>query len=262
MTHYQNLRVEARDVVLWIRIDRPASRNALSRPTLAEIARACNGIAAEPSLKAVVITGEGPEAFAAGGDLKELASVRTADQVGALFDEASTALDAVRRCPVPVLAGLNGLALGGGAELAVACDFRVAARHATIGCVQARLHISSGFGGGSDLVRLLGPGRALRHALTGEALSAAAARDLGLVDEVAGDDETLEQCVGRFLAPILRQSPRVIRAWKAMAIADRLGLPLAARRHAERDGFCRTWVHDDHWVQVEKFMQKSREKAQ
>ena len=258
---YECLIVETRDSVQWLRINRPQSRNALSRATLSELGKACAEAALDPKLKAVVITGEGCDAFAAGGDLKELASVRTIEQASALFDMASGALDSVRNCPLPVVASLNGLALGGGAELALACDFRVAARHAAIGYIQARLGISSGFGGGADLMRTLGPARALRHALTGETLDAAAARVLGLVDEVAQEEETLEQCTARFLAPLLRQTPLVIRAWKAMAIAERRGLPAAERRADERGWFVRTWTHDDHWAAVDALMQKSRERT-
>jgi enoyl-CoA hydratase len=258
---YDNLVVELRDCVLWLRISRPKSRNALSRATLAELGSACAHASALPALKAVAITGEGQDAFAAGGDLKELASVRTPEQAAELFSMASGALDEVRRCPVPVVAALNGLALGGGAELALACDFRVAARHAAIGYIHARLNISSGFGGGADLMRLLGHTRALRHALTADTLSATQASALGLVDEIAREDETLEHCTERFLAPFLRQTPLVIRAYKSMAIAQRFGVAESERRAAEREWFCRTWTHEDHWSAVDKLLQKSRERA-
>lgn len=260
MTAYRNLLVEIRDEVLWVRINRPNSRNALSRETLAEIGRAF-AAHAEASIKAAVITGAGSDAFAAGGDLKELAAVRTAEQVGEFFDESSRAVDEVRRFPWPTVAALNGMAIGGGAELAVACDFRVAVPTASLGFIQARLNISCGFGGGQDLVRLLGPAAAMAEGLRAETLTAAQAHEHGLIDEVATDGESLEQCVDRFLRPMLRQKPQVIRAYKAFAQAAREGLAPQQRRALEREWFVRTWTHDDHWTAVDAITRKWQEKS-
>lgn len=248
---HENLSVERRDAVLWVCIDRQKSRNALSRRTLAELGQAFEAHADDPGLKAAVIRGAGDQAFAAGGDLKELVGVRTAEGAGEVFDLACAALDHVRRFPVPVVAALNGVALGGGAELAVACDFRVAAAHARIGFIQGRLNISTGFGGGTDLMRLLGPARGLATVLNAEDLDAHQAHALGLVDEIAQPGETLEQCIDRFLRPVLRQAPQAIRAFKALALASRLGLPEPERRRIERDWFVDTWVRPEHWQAVE-----------
>ncbi|TAK55870.1 MAG: enoyl-CoA hydratase/isomerase family protein [Gammaproteobacteria bacterium] len=245
--------VERHDSVVWLRINRPASRNALCRKTLAALGSAFAAAATDPALKAAVLSGEGDEAFAAGGDLKELSSVRSPGQAAELFDIASTALDELRHFPVPVIAALNGLALGGGAELALACDFRVAAAHAKIGYIQAQLNISPGFGGGADVMRLLGPSRAMLHCLTGVPLDARQAHAAGLVDQVAAEGESLACSVARFLEPILAQTAQVIRAYKAIAIAERLGLPLAERRKLERDSFAATWTHPDHWAAVNAF---------
>lgn len=260
MSGYRNLLVETRDEVLWVRINRPQSRNALSRETLREIGGVFSAHANAP-LKAAVLVGEGADAFAAGGDLKELASVRAEADVAGFFDESSQAIDEVRRFPMLTLAALNGMALGGGAELAVACDFRVASPTATIGYIQARLNISAGFGGGSDLLRLLGTARGMAEALRARPLSAQEALAAGLVDAVAGEQETLEQCVRGFLQPMLRQTPQVIRAWKAFANASRAGLPEAQRRQLERDWFVRTWMHDDHWTAVDAITRKWQEKT-
>lgn len=256
---YDNLIVDIHDDVLWLRINRPKSRNALSKATLGELSRACSVNADSPSLRAAVITGEGNEAFAAGGDLKELGALRDADDASAFFDFASGALDEVRMFPVPVVAALNGWALGGGAELAMACDFRVAAAHASIGYIQARLNISCGFGGGVDLTRLLGRSGALLGGLTADTYDARQALARGWVDEVTADGESLLDCVMRFLKPMLKQRPQVIRAYKAMAVADRLGLGLPQRRTIERDWFTRTWTHQDHWSAVDNLARKKRE---
>lgn len=250
------VKAELRDAVLEVRIERPEKRNALSRRVLSEIGEAFARHAGDASIKLALLTAAGDKAFAAGGDLQDFAGVREAGDAAELFELANRALHAVRRFPAPVVAVLNGMAVGGGAELAVACDFRVAARSASIGFVQARLAITTGFGGGSDLMALLGARRALRLLLEAEALGAAQALAVGLVDEVAAEGETLDACVARFVAPILRASPRVTRAYKAQALAARLGLSRAEREVQEREGFVATWIDPAHWEAVERVFPK------
>lgn len=247
---FELLQADCTNGVLTVRIDRPAARNALSFAVLSELARAFDATQLPADLKAAVLTGVGADAFASGGDLKELDRVRSEEQVMEVFGRATAELDCIRDCPVPVIAALNGVALGGGAELALACDFRIAAPHATIGYIQPTLNITAGFGGGADLMRVLGPSRGLLHALRAKALHAHAAQRAGLVDEVAEDGEPLSGCVERFLEPILRLTPNVIRAFKAMAIAERRGAPMAQRRALEKRWFQATWLHDDHWDAV------------
>ncbi|MEO8006849.1 MAG: enoyl-CoA hydratase/isomerase family protein [Betaproteobacteria bacterium] len=256
-----NICVEVAGGIAWLQINRPQARNALSRSTLLDLGKQCAAVSADTSVKAVVVTGEGAEAFAAGGDLKELSQLRAASDVEAFFDDAAGALDHIRRCPVPTVAALNGWALGGGAELALACDFRVAAAHAKIGYIQARLNISCGFGGGADLMGRLGYSRAMLHGLTAQPLAATQALVQGLVDVVAAADEPLQDCVLQFLQPVLKQTPLVIRAYKAMAIAEREGLPMAERRRIEREWFTRTWTHQDHWDAVDAMFRERKEKA-
>ncbi|MCH8238351.1 MAG: enoyl-CoA hydratase/isomerase family protein, partial [Proteobacteria bacterium] len=135
------LKTDSQDGVITVTIDRPGKRNALSREVLAELAEIFTAAARDDGLKAAVVTGAGDKCFAAGGDLKDLASVRTLNDARAMADDAKQAFEAIRRFPVPVVAALNGDALGGGAELAVACDFRVFAHHARIGFVHGRLNI-------------------------------------------------------------------------------------------------------------------------
>lgn len=261
MTYYENLIVEIRDQVLWVRINRPNVRNALNVATLGELDRVCTKHAAEPALKAVVLIGQGSESFAAGGDLKEFSAVRSTAQTEQLFDLASSALDKIRKFPTPVVAAVNGWALGGGAELALACDFRVAAAHASIGYIHGRLNITCGFGGGADLMQLLGGSRAMIYGLTAKPLRAPEAQRAGLFDMVAEEGEALESCVARFLEPLLRQQPQVIRAYKAMASAARLGLSEGERRAIEREWFVRTWTHADHWAAVDAAMAKQNTKS-
>lgn len=244
--------------VLRVTIDRADKRNALSRTLLAELRDVFERRAADTGLRLAVLTAAGDRNFAAGGDLRDLASVRTEDEAVTMATDGRAALDAVRGFPVPVVAALNGAALGGGAELALACDLRIAAAHAGIGFVQGQLNISTAWGGGIDLMRLLGPARALGVLAHGDVIPAPQAQVLGLVEAVADAGEPFDAFVARFIAPLALQAPQVMRAFKAQAIAERQGRPRAEREQTEARLFSLTWVHDDHWTAVGRLFAKDR----
>ena len=162
-----------------------------------------------------------------------------------MAEHAKLALAAVRAFPVPVVAALNGDALGGGAELSMACDMRIAAPHARIGFIQGRLAISSAWGGGVDLMRLLGPSVALQLLTRSEVLDAPTARQIGLVNAVGDDGLPFEEAVADFLRPMQRQSPHVMRAFKALAMPLRIE-GRAVLDLIETEHFSTTWAHPDH----------------
>jgi enoyl-CoA hydratase len=248
------LKTDSQNGVITVTIDRPEKRNALSREVLSELAATFTAAAEDDGLKAAVITGAGDKCFAAGGDLKDLASVRTLDGARAMADDAKQAFETIRRFPVPVVAALNGDALGGGAELAVACDFRLFAHHAHIGFVQGRLNISTAWGGGVDLMRLVGPAVGLRLLSRSEMISGQEAMRIGLGDATASPDQPLANLVADFLEPIKVQAPQALRAFKAMAIAARFGESRVDMLSLETETFSETWVHDDHWAAAETLL--------
>ena len=163
------------DGLLRITINRPEKRNPLSRAVLARLREVFEEQRGNDDLVLALLSGAGDKSFAAGGDLRDLEQVRTLDEARALHDLGNGALQAIRSFPVPVVAALNGLALGGGAELALACDLRIAAAHARIGFVQGRLNIPTAWGGGSDLAATIGPARALELLCGARVLSEPAA---------------------------------------------------------------------------------------
>jgi enoyl-CoA hydratase len=246
--------VEAAGGVLDVTINRPEKRNALSRPLLGELKRVFSEFAGVDGLRVAVLRGAGDKSFAAGGDLRDLEQVRMREDTRRMAEEAHDALDAIRGFPVPVVAALNGDALGGGAELALACDFRVAASHAHIGFIQGRLNIATAWGGGGDLMRLVGAARALHLLAAGELLDAAGAQRLGLIDAVGAPGEPLQALIDRFIAPFLQQAPQVLRGFKALAAAIRKGLPDAEIREIETRHLVETWVHPDHWQAADKIL--------
>lgn len=252
------LLTENRDHVLYLTVDRPEKRNALSRAVLEQLKETFDSFKKDEELKLVVLTGGRSETFASGGDLIQLSEIKTEQQAEDMAVHARSALDAVRRFPVPVIAALNGDALGGGGELAMACDFRAAAAHARLGFVQGRHNISSAWGGGVDLISLLGWSKALRLMCGCEMIGGEEALRLGVFDIVAAPDQPLEQAVAGFVAPFLRQKPQVLRAFKALAMAARFNAGRAEMEAIELKHFVANWVHDDHWEALEAFVSAHR----
>jgi enoyl-CoA hydratase/carnithine racemase len=250
--------VDARESgLVRITVNRPHKHNALARSVLAELADAVRSSGNDPTTRCVIVCGAGDKYFAAGGDLVDLAQVKTDAATRQMADEATTALDAVRECPVPVIAYVNGDALGGGAELAVACDLRMIESSARIGFVQGRLAITSAWGGGTDLCQLVGSARATRMMSRCEMIGAETALAWGLVDViVSGGPESAD--VAAFLKPLLDRSPLVLRGIKAQTRAWRNGLAFESRRAIERDNLVATWLSDEHWAAVERFLAKEK----
>lgn len=236
---------ETADGVLRVTINRPSKRNPLSRAVLDELRRLFEMAAEDYSLSCAILQGAGDKTFASGGDLKELADVKGEVAARDMAEHAKLALAAVRAFPVPVVAALNGDALGGGAELSMACDMRIAAPHARIGFIQGRLAISSAWGGGVDLMRLLGPSVALQLLTRSEVLDAPTALQIGLVNAVGDDGLPFEEAVADFLRPMQRQSPHVMRAFKALAMPLRIE-GRAVLDLIETEHFSTTWAHPDH----------------
>ena len=250
------VKVSRADGVLTVLIDRAEKRNALSRAVLRAIAEAFASVSEDAELRLAILTGAGDRSFAAGGDLKELALVKGEAAAVAMATEAKAALAAVRECPVPVVAALNGDALGGGAEIAMACDMRVAAAHARIGFIQGRLAISSAWGGGVDLMRLLGPSRALQMLARSEMLDPTEALARGVLNWHAAPGQALEAALDEFTAPMRRQAPQVMRAFKALALhLRREGREEMDRTETRQFGL--TWAHPDHDRAVEGLLSKT-----
>ncbi|NYT26145.1 enoyl-CoA hydratase/isomerase family protein [Alcaligenaceae bacterium] len=252
----EDLLIEQREGgAVWITLNRPAKHNALARHVLAGLRDAILRAQADEQLRCIVLRGAGDRYFAAGGDLVDLASVRDNDAVVDMSEQACAALQAVRDCPVPVIACLNGDAIGGGAELAMAADMRLMAAHARIGYIQARLAITSAWGGGPDLFRAVGPGRAMRMMTRSEMIDAGLALQWGIADGILNDGPDGED-LAAFLKPVLATRPQVLRGIKAQAIAHRRGGDWQECRRVERQHLVSTWLHDDHWAAAEKILSK------
>ncbi|MBW0017112.1 MAG: enoyl-CoA hydratase/isomerase family protein [Mycobacterium sp.] len=223
-------------------IDRPHARNAIALDTMEQLEKALDAAA---SARALVIKGAGERAFVSGGDLKELSALRTEQDAAAMAERMRSICDQLAAFPAPVIAALNGHAFGGGAEVAVAADIRIAADDVKIAFNQVKLEIMPAWGGAERLAALVGKSRALLLAGTGTPLGAAEAERIGLVDVVF--PRSSFEAGWRSVATSLARRPateikRVIRGVSPdEAIAS----------------FARLWVADAHWQAAERVMNRN-----
>ena len=205
----QNLIVERRDGIAFVTINRPDKLNALNDATVAEIDAAFAAIAADPATRGVVLTGAGEKAFVAGADIAELATQSPVDGKERSI-RGQRVLDRIERLGKPVIAAVNGFALGGGCELALACHVRIASENAKLGTPEVKLGIMCGYAGTQRLPRLVGKGRALEMLLTGEMVDAAEALRIGLVNRVVPREKLLAEAEG-LMRKMLANGPVSLR---------------------------------------------------
>jgi enoyl-CoA hydratase/carnithine racemase len=250
------VRVEIDAGVAVITIDRPEVRNAIGFTTVDELDAALDKVA-NSDAAVLVVRGGGDRAFVSGGDLKELSVIRTHEDAVAMASRVRRMLDRIAAFPVPVIAALNGHALGGGAEVAIAADIRIAADDIKIGFNQASLGIMPAWGGAERLAQTVGRGRALLAIATGEVYDAAAAQRIGLIDIVVTratfDDEW------RALAQRLASTaPGTTRAVKAVIAAAEPAVRPELEAGAT-DAFAKLWTADAHWAAVDALEQRRRQ---
>ena len=206
----QNVRTETRDGLLIVTIDRPKVLNALNAETVEEIYETFARARDDESVKAVIVTGAGEKAFVAGADITELAK-ETPNSGKTTSERGQLVLSFIERFPKPVIAAVNGFALGGGCELALACHIRIASEKAQIGLPEVTLGIIPGYGGTQRMARLLGKGKALELICTGDRIPAAEAERIGLVNKVVPPDQ-LMTAAEEMARKIMSRGPLAIRA--------------------------------------------------
>ena len=206
---YETLLTERRDGIGYVTINRPEKLNALNRQVMRELDECFHAFQTDDAVRVVILSGAGEKAFVAGADINELAALSAID--GREFSRSGQGVfDLIENLGKPVIAAVNGFALGGGCELALACTLRVASENARFGQPEAKLGIIPGYAGTQRLARLVGKGRALGLILTGEAVTAQEAYRLGLVNQVVPPAELMNaaQALAR---KILANAPLAIR---------------------------------------------------
>jgi enoyl-CoA hydratase len=246
------VRLEATGATAYLTIDRPGKRNALNARVREQILAHLERLRQDPTVRVVVITGEGDTAFAAGADISELAGRTPLEQRDAM--SALPLFEAIARFPKPTLAMINGLALGGGCELALACDLRIASDTARLGQPEIELALIPGGGGTQRLAHLAGLAAAMRLVLTGEIITAPEALRLGIVDYVAPAAE-LRATTDTLASRIATRSPIALRLAKE-AVRAAAECHLSAGLALERELFLAAFATDDRREGLNAFLEK------
>jgi enoyl-CoA hydratase len=224
---FENLLIDRKERIQYITINRESKLNALNKATLAELHIAVLDAFADPKIGGIIITGAGAKAFVAGADISEFSSFN-AEQGRELSREGhSTVFDLIAEGSKPVIAAINGFALGGGLELAMACHIRVASNNAKLGLPEVTLGLIPGYGGTQRLTQLVGKGKALEMIMTADMITADDAYQFGLVNHVVAPDQLLAKAE-EILNKILLRAP--------LAIASAITAVNASLKH-DQDGF-------------------------
>jgi enoyl-CoA hydratase len=250
----ETLLFEVTDGVALVTVNRPDKRNALNSTVRSELIAVLDFVRGQDNMRVVVITGAGDKAFIAGADLNEFADRSPMEQRATMCGQ--TVFGEIAAFDKPVIAMINGFALGGGCEIALACDMRIAGRSAKLGQPEIKLGIIPGGGGSQRLPRLVGSGRALRMILTGEMIDAEEAERTGLVDMVVDDADLLAKTM-EIARAMAAHSPLTLRLAKA-AVRAAEEMPLSAGLALERELFITAFSSEDKREGVAAFLEKRK----
>ncbi len=251
---YNNLILEKEDRLAVLTINRPPV-NALSPETLEEIQRALEELREDAAIRAVIITGAGEHMFIAGADVTGFLGMDPEKGLG-VIELGQKLFSSIETYPKPVIAAINGACLGGGLELAMACDVRIAAEKARFGQPEIKLGIMPGWGGTQRLPRLIGRGRAQELLLTGEMIKASEALRYGLVNRVVPDSELMT--AAREMAKKLAEQPPLAIAAIKEAVALGLDTTLEEGLKIEGERFARVFATEDALEGISAFVQKRK----
>jgi enoyl-CoA hydratase len=251
---YHNILLETSNRISILTINRPDKRNALNQATRDEMVHALDSLEKSAESRVLIITGAGDRAFIAGADINEFEGRTALMQREAM--KGLRVFTAIEDFPKPVIAMINGFCLGGGLETALACDIRIASDTAKLGQPEINLGIIPGGGGTQRLTRLVGEGKAMEIILTGDAIDAAHAKEIGLVNHVVPAAELRSTVLG-LAGRIAERSPIALRTAKeAVKSAARMNLREGLER--EMDLFCLTFGSEDKAEGVRAFLEKRK----
>ncbi|WP_036691573.1 enoyl-CoA hydratase/isomerase family protein [Pedobacter glucosidilyticus] len=211
MKNYINLLTDIQNNILYLTINREEKLNALNKDTLAEIHDCLIAVLNNDLIKGIIITGKGEKAFVAGADIKEFSDFNEEQGKNLAKEGQTKVFDLIANCKKPVIAAINGFALGGGLELAMACHIRIASQNAKLGLPEVSLGLIPGYGGTQRLTELVGKGKAFEMILTADMVSAEEAAKIGLINHTVVSTDLLPQATA-MMEKILSRSPEAIAA--------------------------------------------------
>jgi enoyl-CoA hydratase len=241
------------DSIAFVRLNRPEKLNALTREMMTEIKERFERIGREGNARAVILTGAGERAFSAGTDIGELSAL-AAEEGRAVAERGQEVCDSLESCGVPVIAAVNGIAAGGGCELALACHLRIASENARFSLPEAKLGVIPAYGGTQRLARATGSGRALEMMLTGTEISASEALRIGLVNRVVASSQLIPEAES-LAREIVKLAPLAIRACLE-AVTRGISLPLEEGLKLEAELFSRLFTTEDMREGTRAFLEK------
>ncbi len=250
------LHVERRGPAALLTIDRPHAGNSISAEVTTALDEAINAFERERELIAIIITGAGDKFFSSGGDIKQYRQLVTREQLKSAFERPRRLLDRLEALPVPVIAAVNGIAMGGGAELMLACDMRLAAPAATIGFPYVHLGLIPGWHGTERLTRNCGYANAMHLLTTGEPVHAEEARRLGLINQICDDMPVVDAALA-LVERLARAAPLSLAATKRV-LSGAYCLPRGEARRLAEDDFADLWMSEDHREAEAAFAAKRR----
>jgi enoyl-CoA hydratase len=252
---FENLLVEREGAIAIVTVNRPNVRNALNGPTIRDLQRAMEELKADPAVRAIVLTGAGDKAFVAGADINELAVLSPVEgKEHARHGQA--VFDFIEQLGKPVIAAINGFALGGGCELAMACTMRIAADTARLGQPEINLGLIPGYAGSQRLPRLVGKGIALEILLTGDMVPAARAYEIGLVNRVVAAADLLNEA--KKLAELLASKAPVAARFIIEAVNHGFEMPQAEAQGLESSLFGLVATTSDMQEGTRAFLEKRK----
>ncbi|HXZ31725.1 MAG TPA: enoyl-CoA hydratase-related protein [Terriglobales bacterium] len=250
---FENILLEKKNSIAYITVNRPKVLNALNMATMEELRAAFHDIKNDTNIRVVILTGSGEKAFIAGADIGELAK-HDPVSAKAYTHRGQSVLNLIENLGKPVIACINGFALGGGCEIAMACTMRLASENAKLGQPEVKLGIMPGYGGSQRLPRLVGKGIAMQHVLTGEMINAQEAHRIGLVNEVVAAAELISRAEA-IAQKIIANAPLAVQ-YTMEAVNRGMEMPLAEGLFLEATLFAVCCATEDKKEGTTAFLEK------
>lgn len=251
----KNVLFEVKDDIAFITINRESKLNALNTETILELTSLFEDVAKRDDVRAVILTGAGNKAFVAGADISEMASMSVLE-AKEFANRGHKLMNTIENLPIPVIAAVNGYALGGGSEIALACDFIYASNNAKFGLPEVGLGVFPGFGGTQRLTKRVGPAKAKELILSGEMIDACTALDLGIVNKVVEPDKLMEETIN-IAKKIANKAPIAVRLAKEL-IEIATSVDLKRGLKVEADYFSLCFATEDQKEGMKAFLEKRK----